>query len=241
MGERTSGEEEAALEGERVPLEEEKVADADLTANPVSPIIGFRIDANIPLFHKLKMGVMPVMRVSVVVGLVLVVGVSCGDTYEYPGVLLCGPKISAEEVGASFRDARTSAFSPPSLPQDVRSLRVGDAGQPEGATDVMCAVYNADGRWNNAAAGGSVVVFNTSSVVVEYVSLFDGAQGVPTFLDEYADLVWVYYEHALVNVVGRVDSSYSVVLHTHPYASAPQIIWLELDPLYPFNLHQTSA
>ena len=47
-------------------------------------------------------------------------------------------------------------------------------------------------------------------------------------LDEFIDLVFVYLEHALVNVVGNAQSPirdgnmYSVVLHTHA-AGAPDV------------------
>ncbi|KNC48589.1 uncharacterized protein AMSG_00366 [Thecamonas trahens ATCC 50062] len=165
-------------------------------------------------------------------------GARGAQPHRFPGIMLCGPRVDAKTATMTFRASRTGAFVEMAA-DGLTVVQVGDAGQPHAASSIPCLVFNGNGGKSSMIGmpGESVGVVNASSIAIEYISLFDPLLPVPTFLDEYTDLIWAYYDHALVNVFGRVGSQFSAILHTHPYPDPPQIIWIELDALYTYNVH----
>jgi len=106
---------------------------------------------------------------------------------------------------------------------------------------LFCSAYNtASLRHNTLTAKdtGSVITFLEKKTTdqVNYVSLFNSHLPVPTSLDEFTDLIYIFKEHGLVTVQGRFGNGaspadYSNGLHTHADPS-PQELWVRLDPLY---------
>jgi len=160
-----------------------------------------------------------------------------GFPFRYPGILLCATSAPAPQPLCQYRSASFQAFTVCGKLSVINVTLNGSSS----TSQLWCSAYNqASLRHNTLTAKdtGSIITFlqQKSTDLVNYVSLWNSHLPIPSSLDEFTDLIYVFKEHGLVTVQGRYGNGaspadYSNGLHTHADPS-PQELWVRLDPLY---------